>query len=220
MLTADHLVVFDVDDTLYLERDYVASGFRAVGDHVESTYGIDGFASAAWSLFTRGVRGNIFDRTLADLAVPRQRISVQDLVTVYRTHPPDIALLKDAKAAIAHVLKAGASLGFLTDGPVESQAAKVKALGLGELTEYIVLTGSYGPGFGKPHPRGFEDLERRSGKRSCTYVADNPTKDFGAPHSMGWRTIRVRREGSLHRAVDSGWTVDYEVECLKSTMRI
>ena len=25
------VVVFDLDDTLYLERDYVRSGFRAVG---------------------------------------------------------------------------------------------------------------------------------------------------------------------------------------------
>ncbi len=28
------VAVFDLDDTLVLERDYVRSGFRAVGEHV------------------------------------------------------------------------------------------------------------------------------------------------------------------------------------------
>ena len=37
-------VVFDVDDTLYLERDYVRSGFRAVGVWASRWLGLSGFA--------------------------------------------------------------------------------------------------------------------------------------------------------------------------------
>ena len=33
-------VVFDLDDTLYSETDYVKSGFVAVGDELKRRYGI------------------------------------------------------------------------------------------------------------------------------------------------------------------------------------
>ncbi|MEL7208731.1 MAG: hypothetical protein AAGK32_10970, partial [Actinomycetota bacterium] len=48
-------MVFDIDDTLYLERDYVRSGFNAVGEHVESQFGTAGVGRRAWELFIEGV---------------------------------------------------------------------------------------------------------------------------------------------------------------------
>ena len=36
--------VFDIDDTLYLERDYVHSGFQAVGAWFQQEFEIDKFA--------------------------------------------------------------------------------------------------------------------------------------------------------------------------------
>ncbi len=32
------------------------------------------------------------------------------------------------------------------------------------------------------------------------YIADNPVKDFAAPHHLGWSTVRIRRAGGLHSA--------------------
>lgn len=43
--------VFDIDDTLYLERDYVRSGFRAVGEWARDRFGCDDFAARCWSRF-------------------------------------------------------------------------------------------------------------------------------------------------------------------------
>jgi putative hydrolase of the HAD superfamily len=37
-------VVFDVDDTLYLERDYVRSGFDSVGAWLQRDSGVVGFS--------------------------------------------------------------------------------------------------------------------------------------------------------------------------------
>jgi hypothetical protein len=45
-------------------------------------------------------------------------------------------------------------------------------------------------------------------------VADNPAKDFVAPHRLGWRTVRVRRPDSLHADVPSGADVDAEIASL------
>ena len=55
------VVVFDLDDTLYLERDYVRSGFRAVDAWLASR-GILGFFGEAWANFENGLRGKAFDR--------------------------------------------------------------------------------------------------------------------------------------------------------------
>src|SRR5882762_1725218 len=48
--------VFDLDDTLYLERDFVCSGFEHVGIYAEKELGIPNFAERAWSLFVAGHR--------------------------------------------------------------------------------------------------------------------------------------------------------------------
>ncbi len=42
-------------------------------------------------------------------------------------------------------------------------------------------------------------------------MADNPAKDFVAPHRLGWRTVRVRRAGGLHAEEPSGADVDVEI---------
>jgi putative hydrolase of the HAD superfamily len=210
-------VVFDIDDTLYLERDYARSGFTAVGEYVEAELGTAGFADAAWAQFEAGVRGRIFDVALEQCGVVPSPGLVAQLVTVYRRHPPAIAMLADALSCLERTHDV-ATIAFLTDGPIDSQRAKAHALDVQRFGDLVVYTEELGAGFGKPHTRGFEDIERITGHAGaqCVYVADNPTKDFVAPRALGWRTVRVRRAGSLHEGVASGDDVDEEVRDLSS----
>ncbi len=209
-------VVFDVDDTLYLERDYVRSGFRAVEAHLVAHHGVCGFFERAWRAFERGVRGHTFDEVLPVLGLDPTPRLVEELVAVYRGHAPAIALLPDARAALDAARGAGLAVAVVTDGPEPSQAAKVDALGLTRWADPIVLTARLGTGFGKPHPRAFELVEEESGCRgaACLYVADNPAKDFAGPKRLGWRTLRIRRPQGLHAAVRSGEDVDEEADSL------
>lgn len=205
-------VVFDLDDTIYLERDYVRSGFDAVGEWVRDRVGVPDFAERAWQAFESGVRGTIFDRVLAECGVAPDAEVVLVLVDVYRNHEPAIQVLPDARAAL-DALSGQVPLGAVTDGPIRSQLAKARALGVDEWSQVTVLTEQLGPGYGKPHPRAFQEIERSIGHDgpSCVYVADNPAKDFAAPRALGWRTVRVRRAQSLHVGADSGPDVDFEV---------
>ena len=204
-------VVFDLDDTLFLERDYVRSGFRAVGALVEREMGVGGFFDEAWAAFERGDRGRIFDTALAAVGVePRPRL-VAELVEAYRAHPPEIGLLPDAADCLAR-LRPGVVLAVVTDGPAASQRAKATAMGAADWAAVVVVTAELGPGRGKPHPEGFLAVEEATGfaGRHCIYVADNPHKDFEGPAGLGWRTARVRRVGSLHEQVASGPLVESE----------
>ena len=77
----------------------------------------------------------------------------------------------------------------------------------------VVLTGTLGEGRSKPHPTAFQLVEEAlgCGADECVYVADNPKKDFGGPRSLGWRTVRVRRHGGLHEAIENNATIDVEI---------
>lgn len=201
-LGIEHVTVFDLDDTLYLERDYVASGFAAAGAWLAAERGIHGLGGAAWSCFESGHRGNIFDIALGHLGMTPDPALIACLVGVYRGHVPDIALAPDAAAWLS-APPPNRALALLTDGPVASQSAKIAALGLADHgLSPLVMTGTLGEGCGKPHPRGFCVIESAYGlSPDCfTYVADNAAKDFVTPRRRGWRTVQIRREGRLHQA--------------------
>ncbi len=211
-------VVFDIDDTLYLERDYVRSGFVAVADFVRDTLGLPDFAGRAWRAFENGQRQTIFDHVLGQAGVPFTAALVQQLVQRYRAHEPDIALLPDARRCLDALAVRGLRLAAVSDGPLLSQQAKVRALGLAAWLDPIVLTAALGPGLAKPHPRPFRQVEAATGHAgpACVYVADNPTKDFAGPRTCGWRTVRVRRAGGLHAAAPSDAHVEVELPDLEA----
>lgn len=193
------LLVFDLDDTLCLERDFVRSGFRAVAAHLQGTRGVRAFFPAAWRRFEAGERGTVFDHALAERGITPSRRLVRELVRVYRTHDPRLRLCPDARRFLRRP-PAATTLAVISDGPLSAQRGKVRALGLRPLVSAIVLTGGWEPRFAKPHPRAFRLLERRfrmSGA-ACTYVGDNPAKDFDAPLALGWSAIRLRRPQGLH----------------------
>ena len=195
------MLVFDLDDTLYLERDFAMSGYRAVGRWMRKTLGVEGFDRVCADLFEAGERRRVFDRALAKLGVPAGRIAVGRLVEGYRAHRPEIALAPDAARYLERV-RGRIPLGLITDGQAMTQWAKIRALGLEAIIDHIVVTGDWPPGFGKPHPRAFETLERtrRAAPHRMVYVADNPLKDFVTPRARGWFTVQIARARRVHLA--------------------
>jgi putative hydrolase of the HAD superfamily len=211
LLSTVRCVVFDIDDTLYLERDYVRSGLLAVDAVAVERHGAKGFAARAWEAFECGVRGTIFDEALAQCGASASPADIADLVTIYREHVPNILLLADAEACLAALVRSFA-LAAVSDGPLASQRNKAAALGLERWCDPVVLTATLGGGRGKPHTAAFALVEQATGFRreQCVYVADNPAKDFQGPRRLGWRTVRVRRPLGLHFAVNE--PVNWDVE--------
>jgi len=190
------LLVFDLDDTLYLERDYVLSGLRAVSAHLARA-GIPGFFGVASNAFHAGVRGTLFNQALRTLGEPADPERITELVGVYRSHLPQIRLCED----VLPFLESGASghtLGLLSDGPERSQRSKLEALGLLSQLDRVLLTDELGKDWWKPSVLGFQRLSHGFSPGDCMYIADNPEKDFQAPLALGWTCVRIRRPGGLH----------------------
>ncbi len=206
-----------MDDTLFLERSYVESGFRAVAEMLAREYQVDAFYEAAWGQFELGARGDIFDSVLNGVAKSLPRNIVDRCVSVYREHEPQIELLDDS-LALLRSCQTKFQTGLVTDGPRNSQRAKVRSLDLNNLITRIVITDEHGQGWPKPAPTAFEALQNWFGIRGaeCVYFGDNPTKDFVGGQALGWRTVRVRRPGGLHAALETDTDAEFEVPDLTS----
>ena len=194
-------IVFDVDDTLYLEAEYVRSGFKAVARVVART-GAIGSAEAydfLYGCFERGVRQNTFDLLFEKVPALQSRLEVRELVQAYRAHEPGIALLPGVGELLEELRIRGVGLGLITDGALESQERKVAALGLDKIVSQAVLTDHWGRNYWKPHPRAFEHIADawKIPAERLVYIGDNPDKDFVAPNRLGWRTVRLRLPGQM-----------------------
>jgi putative hydrolase of the HAD superfamily len=196
-------ILFDLDDTLYPEREFVLSGFRAVAAWGECELGIPGNASMSelTRLYEEGIRLNTFDRWLA-IHHLGSSVPVADLVRVYREHTPTLHPFPDT-IRILESLRDHYRLGLLTDGYQAVQEKKIAALGIAHFFNAITYSDTLGRNGWKPNPRPFQVTMRALGvkPREAVYVGDNPIKDFlGARNAAMW-SIRVRREGCEHTHV-------------------
>lgn len=198
-------IVFDMDDTLYLERDYIRSGIAAVDRWAQSALGLEGLGKAARSLADAGQYAKLFDAALSMLGQAADPAVIGQMVSVYRAHAPDIQMAPDAHA----FLTAGHDYGMalISDGFSIAQHAKVDALGLpGFGLDPIICTDDWGRDYWKPHRRAYEAVQAAHAARSTRfiYVADNPAKDFLAPRALGWATVQIDRPQAIHARTAPG----------------
>lgn len=190
------LIVFDLDDTLYEEAQFVRSGFRAVSDWLATEYGISDFYTNAVQRYENGARGNIFDEALTRCGVPEAAMQalIPAMVAHYRAHHPCLTLYEDAAWALDYAA-ARATLGLLTDGYAHTQRNKVAALGIAPHFAAIVYSDDAGRDAWKPSPIPYQRMMQETGFAGpdCCYIADNPKKDFIAPRALGWKTINIQR---------------------------
>jgi len=177
-------VVFDLDDTLYDEIDYVASGFQAVA----ASLGESDRMRADAFLVDR-VRRRVLEGALNDLAIElhRDRTEVQGWLAIYRAHRPQITLRPGVDGIIRAIRKRGLSLACLTDGRAVTQRRKIAALGLSDAFDFISISEEVG--VEKPGLGGFLAIQSALGAADYCYVGDNPRKDFIAPRHLRWHTI-------------------------------
>jgi len=197
-------VVFDLDDTLFPERMYVRSGYRAVAAAVAprpDAPPAETLEHWLWQRFLRGEAAGAFDALSAEFRLDLSQADVAGLVEAYRTHRPGLHPYPGMPALLGK-LHGRYRLGLLSDGYLPAQQLKLDAVGLERFFDEVVFTEALGRDCWKPSPAGFEAARERLDvpHTACAYVADNPAKDFVAGNRLGWRTIRFRRPGQVHAA--------------------
>lgn len=193
------LLVFDLDDTLYHERDYVVSGFNYLDRYLDENYGVSGFGPKAIEAFNGGRRTRVIDTVLTELGVGVSELIVSELVNAYRAHTPDISISDIVKGGLTK-WKQDYRLALLTDGFASAQRIKIGALHISEFFEEIIVTGEHGISWRKPGRAGFEYLQAHFAVRAenSIYIGDNPDKDFEGPMSLGWSVARIRSDMGIY----------------------
>lgn len=188
-------IIFDMDDTLYGEKEYVRSGYEEIARLLP---GVQNVKDRLWQLFEE--KKPAIDELLRQEGLDTEELK-QQCLRAYRYQTPRIHLYEGVEELLKELKSRGFLLGMITDGRPEGQRAKIKALGLEKLVDEIIVTDEFGgPEFRKPNPVAFETMKERLGvdySEMC-YVGDNIKKDFIAPQKLGMKSIWFQNKDGLY----------------------
>lgn len=187
-------IIFDLDDTLYSEKEYVKSGYKAVSEYL----GELSYSDLLWSFFEEGKPA--IDEILKELGRESER---KECLEIYRNHKPEIHLYNGVIEMIEELKAKGYEIGIITDGRPEGQRNKIEALGIDKLIgwENIIITDELGGiQFRKPCDIAFRIMLNRwrLNPADAVYVGDNADKDFQAPQQLGMKKIWFRNVDGLY----------------------
>jgi len=193
-------VIFDLDDTLYPEIDYVISGFKVVSKFIacKINRNYDLILNELLDLFKLD-RKNVFNRYLKQYNLDKEII--EECVNLYRYHNPNISLSDETSKLLCFLKENNFKLGIITDGRPEGQRNKIKALQIEEYFDNIIITDELGgikyrKPCAIPYKKMLQELEVEA--EEAVYIGDNPTKDFITANKLGIFTIMIKNDNGIY----------------------
>lgn len=179
------VVVFDLDDTLYNEIDFLKSAYTEIAKQLNPD---------DWKL----LYVNMFSLYRQKLDVfgflsETYNISKKQLIERYRNHAPSIEPKQNVVSVFEKIKEKKGKIAIITDGRTDTQKQKLKALKLQKYLDLVVI--SEETGFEKPHTNNFKLVENTFKNCNYYYIADNFKKDFIVPNVLGWKTIGLIDNG-------------------------
>ncbi|WRU97867.1 HAD-IA family hydrolase (plasmid) [Priestia filamentosa] len=191
-------VIFDLDDTLISEKEYIKSGYQHIAAllNAKGLGEIEELVDKLLRLLDENSK-NVFNRLFDFLEVTYTRGTIMELVDEYRNHLPSVNFYEDVLPCIYKLKKMDIKLGIITDGYANAQRQKLRRLVATRYFDEIVVTDEIGTEYWKPHPKSFEIMKEKLGVKydEMIYVGDNPQKDFYISSIYPIKTIRIHRQG-------------------------
>jgi putative hydrolase of the HAD superfamily len=176
-------VVFDLDDTLYPEWQFVHSGIR----HIIKKFKLNK-STRSTGFYASQINWIHFLINENSLALTDQLLS--DVLEEYRHHVPSITLREGALEFLSALKEQRCSIGLVTDGRSITQRNKLSSLGIDMFFDQIVISEELGSE--KPSFDNFKAFDFNVAKY---YFGDNLRKDFVTPNRLGWATIMLLDDG-------------------------
>ena len=177
-------IVFDLDDTLIPEIDYLQSAFQEIAQYVDSENKNLYDEMYKWYQNKENVFLNLEHRY--------KNVKISDLKIIYRNHFPNFNPKSKNRDLLIELKKRGHFLGLITDGFSVTQRNKIKALDIESLFDLIIISEEFGSE--KPNEDNFK-VFHKYGTTEYFYIADNVAKDFITPNKLGWTTVCLIDEG-------------------------
>lgn len=205
-------VIFDLDDTLYSEKEYIRSGYKAVSEFLGGKY-----EDKLWYYFEAGKPA--IDELLKEIHREDEREMV---LSIYRNHKPQISLYDNVIEIIQEMKNREIKIGIITDGRTKGQRNKIEALGLEKMMDDIIITDELGgTQFRKPCDIAFRIMQNRwrLPANKIMYIADNPVKDFQAPQKLGMKSVFFKNKDSLYSYKECSNCI-YEISALNEIFTV
>lgn len=210
-------MIFDLDDTLYDESEYVNQAFENAADYLAGKLGREGrkeaFHRRMLELVEQNGRGKVFDLLCEEEGLD---ICIGELVEAYRSTRPSLKLYPDAEQILGELEERGIRTGLITDGCSRVQHEKISALGLDVRLDSVVVTDDFG--ICKPHAAAYRICLDALGciPQEAAYVGDNPRKDFTGAGALGMKTFRIIREKGMYMNIQAepGREAEYNIQSL------
>jgi len=187
ILPANKVFVFDLDDTLYGERDFEKSGIKFVYDYLKiDTIDLDSILNS---------RTNWIEQIVSQ---PSNDFTTESILELYRNHIPKIELYSDAKIFLQKLISLRIEMSLITDGRSMTQRTKLKALGIENIFNKIIISDEVKSE--KPSELNYKMVMSNVSSKEYVYIADNTQKDFITPNKLGWTTICLLDKGqNIHK---------------------
>jgi putative hydrolase of the HAD superfamily len=209
------VVIFDLDDTLYHEIDYLKSAYKEIS---KLLYGVQKLDLSEEEIFNKMIScynngGNVFSEIIT--VCETRNYSVSDLIQLYRNHLPTISLAPEVENLLNLFKESNVQMGLITDGRSIQQRAKINALGLQKYLSHIIISEEFGSE--KPNMKNYKScIDFYNSKENVFYyVGDNINKDFITPNQLGWTSVCLINNGFNIHDQD----IDVELE-YKPTLEI
>lgn len=192
-------VLFDLDDTLYSEKDYIRSSFHVIEKMIPQ---IDNIFNKLCAALEKGQPPLETVLKEADMYSDELLLKCREQI---KDHKPDITLYEGVKELFFELHTQKRSIGILIDGTPKVQRAKIEALGLDKMADEILITDELaGHGnvmeFRKPNDLPFLIMRKRLAVpcRNMAFVGDDIEKDFIAPRALGMECYWKKNEDGLY----------------------
>ena len=198
-------VVFDLDDTLISERQYIESGFKVVSKFIGDKYNLDNdIVFECMNMLFEESSKEVFNRVLDSFKIKYSKEELLYLIKVYREHTPEIEFFEDVIPTLEMLREKGMKLGIITDGYKETQSRKIEVLKCKELFDEIIITDEFGREFWKPQEKSYKLIAERLGVKlnEMIYVGDNVAKDFVTANELGITSICIQRNNRIYKGLE------------------
>ncbi len=195
-------IVFDLDDTLVHEIDYLKSAFIEIAQKVD----VNDKGLYIEMLKWYGNKENVFQNLVERYPI----ITIAELKQLYRNHFPDFSQYTKVKSYLYELKSKGYNLGLITDGFSVTQRNKIKSLGIEELFDLIIISEEFGSE--KPNEKNYK-IFHQFNTDEYFYIGDNVSKDFFAPNLLGWKTICLLDDGKNIHKQDFNKEIVYLPQC-------
>ena len=196
-------VIFDLDDTLISEKEYIKSGYRVIAKKIKNDYELSIDADKIFNDLITLMEENskqVFNRLLQQYKLKFDNECINELINCYRNHKPRIEFYNDVEPLLNYLKNKKIKIGIISDGYMVTQENKLDVLNAYNIFDKIILTDELGRDYWKPNPKAFELMKEYFNIRydEMIYIGDNPQKDFYIKKYYPIKTVRIIRNNSVY----------------------